>query len=86
MVFTVFMDNHADIWERLLEFYYPQGAKVIDFTYGTGAIWWNIFEKGKSDRYLLTKCDAAPNDKVKAEGVAVKDLTKDDYTDLLALE
>jgi len=82
MVFTIFLDNHADIWERLLEFYYPRGAKVIDFTYGTGAIHWNIFEKEKTEKYTLTKCDAAPNDKVKEEGVIVKDLTKDAYSDL----
>ncbi len=80
-MFTVLMDNHADIWERLLEFYYPGGARVIDFTYGTGAIWWNIFEKAKT-KYSLTRCDAAPNEKVKGEGVIVKDLTRDDYSEL----
>ncbi|MHB1910373.1 MAG: hypothetical protein ACYCQJ_16125 [Nitrososphaerales archaeon] len=79
-MFTIFLDNHADIWERLLKFYYPEGAKVIDFTYGTGAMWWNIYEKELD--YSVTKTDASPNDKVLKEGVIVKDLTKDDYSEL----
>jgi hypothetical protein len=80
-LFSIFLDNHAEIWERLLEFYYPNGARVIDFTYGTGAIWWNIFEK-KKVQYTVTRCDAAPNGKVLKEDVFTKDLTKDDYTGL----
>ncbi len=70
---TILMDKQADIWRHFLEFYYPQGAKVIDFTYGTGATW-----RATPTQYLITKTDAVPND----ESVIKKDLTKDSYADL----
>ena len=72
-MFTILMDKQADIWRHFLEFYYPQGAKVIDFTYGTGATWW-----ATPTQYLITKTDAVPND----ESVIKKDLTSDSYADL----
>ena len=72
-MFTILMDKQADIWRHFLEFYYPQGAKVIDFTYGTGATWW-----ATPVQYQITKTDAVPND----ESVIKKDLTKDSYADL----
>lgn len=72
-MFTILMDKQADIWRHLLEFYFPSGAKVIDFTYGTGATWWPT-----TSLYQITKTDAVPND----ASVIRKDLTKDNYADL----
>jgi hypothetical protein len=81
-MFTVSLENQADIVEKLLQLYYPQGAKIIDFTYGTGAIWWNVFEKPfLNEKYQITKTDAEPSTKLK-EPIHTLDLTKDDYSQL----
>ena len=84
-MFTVSLANQADILQDLLELYYPQGASIIDFTYGTGAIYWNIFEKpGLSDNYRIMKCDAEPS--LENEAIMKLDLTTDDYSNLGAFD
>lgn len=73
-MFTIFLQKQADIWHDLLEFYFPNGASIIDYTYGTGATWWNT----SASKYKITKTDAEPMDK----SVIKKDLTADSYLDL----
>ncbi len=81
-MFTIVLENQADIVEKLLQLCYPEGAKIIDFTYGTGAIWWNIFEKPYlNEKYQITKCDAEPSSKLQ-EPINKLDLTEDDYSKL----
>src|SRR5579872_3765179 len=80
-MFTVSLENQAVILEGLLELYYPEGARAIDFTYGTGALWWNIFENPRlKEMYPVTKCDAEPS--LPEESINQLDLTKDDYAHL----
>ena len=62
MVFTVFLNNHSEIIVDLLQLYYPNGAKAIDVTYGTGGLWWGVYENPDiTKKYVVTKCDAEPN-------------------------
>ena len=61
-MFTITNENQADIIEHLLELYRPDGANIIDFTYGTGAFWWNVYEKPRLKTfYKITACDAEPS-------------------------
>lgn len=71
MMFTVLLDNHSTNLQRLLDLYVGRGSKVIDFTYGTGALWQDV------QGYEVTKCDANASD-----GVKEKDIFADDYADL----
>src|SRR6266446_3420111 len=81
-MFTISLENQADIVDKLLRLYYPEGADIIDFTYGTGAIWWNVFENPSlNKRYQVTACDADPSPKLK-EPINKLDLTESDYSHL----
>jgi len=73
-MFTILLQKQADIFRDLLEFYLPNGGSVIDFTYGTGATWWNT----QPGRYKITKTDAAPS----TPDTIQKDLTNNDYAAL----
>jgi hypothetical protein len=80
-MFTVSLANQADILEQLLQLYYPEGCKIIDLTYGTGALFWNIYEKPRlREIYSVTKCDAEPS--IEGEEIHRLDLTHDDYSHL----
>ena len=79
--FSVALCNQADILEQLLQLYFPDGAKIIDLTYGTGAFFWNIFEKPRlNEIYQVTKCDAEPS--LEGEEIHKLDLETDDYSQL----
>lgn len=81
MTFTVSIANQADILVDLLEMYFPDGARVIDLTYGTGALWWKIFETPRlNSSYRVTKCDAEPS--LEGDGIQKLDLLQDDYSAL----
>ena len=84
MTFSVFLQPQAEILADLLQAYYPKGAKVIDFTYGTGGLWWKVKESPLlAPLYPITACDAAPNKKLAGVGnIHKKDLLRDDYSDL----
>lgn len=80
-LFTISLENQADILEKLLHLYFPSGAKAIDLTYGTGALWWNVFEDDRlAKMYSVTKCDAVPS--LEHENINRLDLTLDDYSHL----
>jgi hypothetical protein len=80
-LFTVSLDNQADEFARLLENYFPTGARIIDFTYGTGATWWKVHETPRlAEQYEITKCDAEPSDRVPDRDQIKKlDLVTDSY-------
>jgi hypothetical protein len=67
-VFTVLLDKHAAIWKRLLEFFLPYDGvnrpRIIDFTAGTKATWWDVLEQKcpccKHIHYDITWCDRDP--------------------------
>jgi hypothetical protein len=83
-MFTVSLANQADEFEDLLENYFPDGARIIDFTYGTGALYWSLYANERlQGLYTFTKTDASPSDRVKDKEEIIKlDLTKDDYSHL----
>jgi hypothetical protein len=84
MTFSVFLNSQADIVAELMQVYAPKGARVIDFTFGTGGLWWKVKESPLlAPLYPITACDAAPNSKLKdAVGILQRDLLKDDYSEL----
>ncbi len=84
MVFSVVMNTHDNIFVDLIQLYFPEGAKIIDFTYGTGSLYWKIFESPYlNSLYKITCCDAVPNPKLKnLDNIIIKNLVKDDYSDL----
>ena len=67
-MFTVFLQNHAEIWKALLEHYFPyDGVKKprgLDVTAGTKATWIEIDENPcpccKSIHYDVVFCDRDP--------------------------
>lgn len=64
MTFTVMLSNQADQLADLLQLYYPQGCKILDFTYGKGALWWRVFETPYlNEMYKVTACDAISDPK-----------------------
>jgi hypothetical protein len=69
-MYTLLIDKQNEIWRRLLELYYPEGASVLDFTAGAATL-----HKGLPAKYRLTLCD-------KHEGNIVRDLITDSYEDL----
>src|ERR1700722_13903203 len=70
-MFTIQIDDQAQILERLLKVYVEPTARIIDFTYGKGGLW------NFKHTYDVVKCDKEPD-----EGDTKKDLCADDYTDL----
>ncbi len=87
-MFTITLDKHADNLERLLNLYFPKrkNVKIIDFTYGTGALEWNVNDTcwccGQR-HFVFTKCDKEPSPKLPDfKEIHVKDLFTDDYSDL----
>ena len=81
MTFTLFFDDQSEILRRLLQLYFPSRGtvRVIDLTYGRGALWSAIFDDAVLRRkYRLTKCDAIPT----VKGVKKRNLFKDDYSNL----
>ena len=87
-MFDVLHERSAEIIADLLQLYYPRGAKIIDFTFGTGALWWKIFETPElCKKYKVTACDAVPFDSKEAQAprgfrVTKRNLLEDDYGDL----
>jgi hypothetical protein len=77
----LFLNDQAEILRELLEFYYPNEAKVkvIDLTFGKGALWGKILtDPALRWKYSLTACDGAP-----AEPAVIKrNLLTDDYSSL----
>jgi hypothetical protein len=69
-MYTLLLDNHQTIWQRLLGLYFPRGATIIDFTAGQAKL-----HVGLDPKYRLTLCDKQP-------GHVQRDLTKNDYADL----
>ena len=79
MTFTFFVDDQCEILTRLMELYYPHGAKVIDLTYGKGNLWKKILtDKTLRGKYRITACDAAPANRK----VIKRNVLTDDYTNL----
>jgi hypothetical protein len=81
LTFTLFFDDQGEILRRLLELYSSsrRTVKVIDLTYGRGALWSTIFDDPTLRRkYRVTKCDAAPT----VKGVKKRSLLTDDYSSL----
>lgn len=68
MTFTTLLAKHAEILQNLVQMYFPQASgdspvKALDFTYGKGALWWNLIppcQCCKKSHVQLTKCDARP--------------------------
>ncbi len=85
-MFSVLIDKHSNNLDRLLNLYFPEGAKIIDFTYGTGALWWDLNIPCKCCsklHYVVTKCDKEPSNKLPdISEIHTKDLFVDDYSDL----
>ncbi len=83
-MFTVFLNNHAGIIADLMSLYFPKQAKIIDVTYGTGALWWKILEDEEmAKKYQVTACDAVPNQNPKIkEKINQRSLLTDNYDDL----
>ncbi len=87
-MFDVLHERSAEIIADLLQLYRPSGAKIIDFTFGTGALWWKIFETPElCKKYRVTACDAVPFDSKEAQAprgfrVTKRNLLEDDYGDL----
>lgn len=79
MTFTFFVDDQYEILRRLLELYYPHGARIIDLTYGTGSLWQSIQSNPILRKmYRVTACDAKPA----SRKVRKRNLFTDDYTNL----
>lgn len=78
------MQPQAEILSELLQTYYPRGCRCIDFTFGTGSLWWKIKESPTlAPLYPITACDAAPNEKLKAiDSISQKNLLTDNYSEL----
>ena len=87
-MFDVQHERSAETLANLLQLYYPKGCKIIDFTFGTGALWWKIFETPElAKKYKVTACDAVPFKSKKAKSpkgfvVHKRNVTKDSYSDL----
>jgi hypothetical protein len=65
-MFDVQHERAADTVANLLQLYYPKGCKIIDFTFGTGSLWWKVFETPElAKKYIVTACDAVPFKKTK---------------------
>jgi len=81
LVFSAFLNEHAEILRSLLELYYPRTpkVKVIDLTYGKGHLW-NIITDDPTLRrkYRVTACDAKPANRK----VIKRNLLTDDYSNL----
>jgi hypothetical protein len=84
MTFTFLVDEQGYIFRRLLELYYPNGARVIDLTFGKGKLWAEIFRNPLlRAMYPVTACDAAPDANAVRGVLAVKkNLFTDNYDDL----
>jgi hypothetical protein len=81
VTFTLFLNEQSEILKQLLELYFPSCRKVrvIDLTYGKGALWARIRDDKKlRSKYRVTKCDATPT----APGVKKRNLLTDDYSSL----
>jgi hypothetical protein len=82
-MFSIQIDQQANIWERLLKLWLPTGGKIIDFTFGQGSLWCNIHQP---NNYQLIKCDAVKEQKRDdshfPNEIIVKDLLVDDYHEL----
>lgn len=81
MTFTLFFDDQGEIVRRLLQVYFPsrRTVKIIDVTYGRGALWSTVFgDPAMRRKYHVTKCDAIPT----VKGVKRRDLLTDDYSRL----
>jgi hypothetical protein len=78
MTFTLFIDDQCEILKKLLELYYPHGARIIDLTYGKGNLWKKIqADKTLRAKYKITACDAKPTSrKVKRKNLLTSDYTK----------
>jgi hypothetical protein len=72
-VFTILLDKHTDIWNRLLQLYLPAGGAILDFTAGKGL----LHKKLDPSKYRVILCDKEP-----LEGQVRKDLMADRYDDL----
>lgn len=84
MVFTLVLNTQDNLFADLLQLYYPKGCKIIDFTYGTGGLWWKIMENPYYKKlYKITACDKEPSPKLKdLDNINVLDICKDDYSKL----
>ena len=81
MTFTLFLNDQASILKELLELYFPvrRKVRVLDLTYGKGALWGRIrADRRLRSKYVVTKCDASPT----ARGVRKRNLLTDDYSSL----
>src|SRR5262249_31133851 len=75
-MFTVQLDHQAAQWQRLLKHYFPDGAKIIDFTYGRGGLW----AETDPDAYPVVRCDRVADNR--EADVVIKNILTDDYPDL----
>ncbi len=67
MTFSLFLNDQAEILRELLELYLPGGGKIIDLTFGKGALWTRIFSDSVlRSKYPVTACDASPDAKASA--------------------
>ncbi|MHB8603385.1 MAG: hypothetical protein ACYC9R_12200 [Nitrosotalea sp.] len=70
-MFTVTLDKQSATFKQILEMLFPkkqfvgQQVKAIDFTFGTGSLWWDILDDPcpccNSFHFQVTKCDADPS-------------------------
>lgn len=72
MTFSVMMEKQADELQALIELYFKdyKVVRALDFTYGTGSLWWNYTKKDSIEMkprsccgtfpLELTKCDRDP--------------------------
>jgi len=85
-VFTLLLNEQPKILLELLELYFParRKVKVIDLTFGRGALWSIILQNATlRSKYQLTACDASPDSNAVAGVQAIrKNLFTDDYTAL----
>ena len=78
------LDEQAKILLELLQLYYPNGAKVIDLTFGKGKFWSEVFANpALQAKYPVTACDASPDPNAIGDVLAVKkNLFTDDYENI----
>ena len=81
---SIFLQPQAEILSDLLQTYYPKGCRCIDFTFGTGSLWWKVKESpALAPLYPITACDAVPNEKLRVmDSINQKNLLSDDYSEL----
>lgn len=78
-MFTFQVNDQDEILRQLLALYFSRRTqvRVIDLTYGRGALWSAVLnEPALRAKYKLTRCDAVPT----VKGVKKRNLLTDDYS------